>query len=69
MLSLIAALVRQLVVLLPAAFLLSLFFPLDVVGLAFPIAELFSCAMCAYFLRRVYRRDVFPLTLAQPAEQ
>ena len=61
MLSLIASLVRQLVVLLPVAFILSRFFPLEMVWLAFPIAELFSCAMCAFFLRRVYRRDVVPL--------
>ena len=66
MLSLIAALVRQLVVLLPAAFLLSRFFPLEIVWLAFPIAELFSCAMCAFFLRRVYRQDVLPLTQVAP---
>ena len=64
MLSLAASLVRQLVVLLPAAFLLSRFFPLEIVWLAFPIAELFSCAMCAFFLHRVYRQDIFPL--AQP---
>ena len=62
--SLIGSLVRQLAVLLPAAFLLSLFFPLDVVWLAFPIAELFSCALCSFFLYRVYRRDVLPLAHA-----
>lgn len=61
MLSLSASLIRQLVVLLPAAFLLSRFCPLDAVWLAFPIAELFSCATCAFFLRQVYRRDVLPL--------
>lgn len=61
-LSLICSLVRQLIVLLPVAFLLSLLFHnLDVVWLAFPIAELFSCALCAVFMRRVYRRDILPL--------
>ena len=43
-LSLISSLVRQLIVLLPAAFLLSRLFELEQVWLAFPIAELFSCA-------------------------
>ena len=66
LLSLIASLVRQLVVLLPTAFLLSRFFPLETVWLAFPIAELFSCAMCAFFLHRIYRQDVFPLVQAAP---
>ena len=62
MLSLICSLVRQLIVLLPVAFLLSLLFHnLDVVWLAFPIAEMFSCALCAVFMRRVYRRDILPL--------
>ena len=61
MFSLSVSMVRQLVVLLPTAFLLSRFFPLEIVWLAFPIAELFSSAMCAFFLRRVYRRDVLPL--------
>ena len=61
MLSLLASLVRQLVVLLPVAFIISRFCPLEMVWLAFPIAELFSMAMCAVFMRRVYRRDILPL--------
>ncbi len=61
-LSLICSLVRQLIVLLPVAFLLALLFQnLDMVWLAFPIAEMFSCALCAVFMRRVYRRDILPL--------
>ena len=62
-LSLTTSLVRQLVVLLPVAFLLArLFQNLDVVWLAFPIAELFSGTLCAIFLRRVYRSQILPLT-------
>lgn len=57
-LSLAASLVRQLVVLLPAAFLLSRVFGLGAVWWSFPIAELFSAALCATFLRRVYRNDI-----------
>ena len=65
-LSLVSSLVRQLIVLLPAAFLLArLFQSLDVVWLAFPLAELFSCALCAAFIRRVYRRDILPLRAPQ----
>ena len=65
-LSLITSLVRQLVVLLPAAFILArLFQNLDVVWLSFPIAELFSCALCVIFMRRVYRRDILPLRVRQ----
>ncbi len=61
-LSLTTSLVRQLIVLLPVAFLLArLFGNLDVVWLAFPIAELFSCTLCAIFMRRVYRQDILPL--------
>ena len=61
-LSLTTSLVRQLIVLLPVAFLLArLFQDLDVVWLAFPIAELFSCTLCALFMRRVYKRDIQPL--------
>ena len=61
-LSLTTSLVRQLVVLLPVALLLSVTtHNLDVVWLAFPIAELFSATLCALFLRRVYRRDILPI--------
>ena len=65
-LSLTTSLVRQLVVLLPVAFLLAwLTQNLDMVWLSFPIAELFSCTLCAIFLRRVYRRDILGLVPAQ----
>ncbi len=56
--SLISSVVRQLVVLLPVAFLLSKLFGLSAVWWAFPIAELFSLALCAIFLRRVYRKEI-----------
>ena len=61
MLSLVISLVRQLVVLLPAAWLLSLSGSLEAVWWSFPIAELFSCALCILFLRYVYRREIAPL--------
>lgn len=59
--SLMVSLIRQLVVLLPTAFLLSFTGKLNLVWWAFPFAELFSAALCAYFLRTVYRKDIKPL--------
>lgn len=57
-LSLIVSVVRQLVVLLPAAFVLSRIHGLDTVWWSFPIAELFAVTLCALFLRRVYRKEI-----------
>ena len=67
-LSLAVSVVRQLVVLLPVAFLLSKTGELSLVWWAIPFAELFSLAMSALFLRRVYRKEIAPLRLssAQP---
>ena len=53
--ALITSICRQLVVLLPAAFLLSLTGNLDLVWLAFPIAELASLVMNIFFLRSTLR--------------
>ena len=60
-LSLIVSLVRQLVVLLPVAWLLSLSGQLALVWWAFPFAELFSLTLCIFFHRYVYRREIRPL--------
>ena len=57
-LSLVVSVVRQLVVLLPAAFVLSRIRGLDTVWWSFPIAELFAVTLCALFLRRVYRKEI-----------
>ena len=62
-LSLTVSVVRQLVVLLPVGFLLSLTGNLGMVWWAFPIAELFSLALCTLFLVRVYRKEIKPLSL------
>ena len=53
--SLINAICRQIVVLLPAAFLLSLTGRLELVWFAFPIAELMSLLMTSIFLRKTWR--------------
>jgi len=60
-LSLIISLVRQLMVLLPAAWLLSLSGRLELVWWAFPIAEIVSLVMCALFLRYVYKKEIHPM--------
>jgi len=54
--SLICSVCRQIVVLLPAAFLLAQTGNLNLVWLAFPIAELMSLLMATIFLRKTMRR-------------
>ncbi len=63
--SLIISLVRQLFVLLPAAWLLAQTGRLALVWWAFPIAEVASLMLCAFFLRRVYVRDIKPMMQEQ----
>lgn len=60
-LSLIISVIRQLLVLLPVAWLLSLSGRLDLVWWAFPIAELVSVALCILFLQYLYRQEIVPL--------
>ena len=54
--SLIISIARQLVVLLPVAWGLSLTGNVDMIWWAFPIAELFAVTMSAFLLRRMFRR-------------
>jgi len=61
MMSLVISLVRQMVVLLPAAWLLSLSGRLELVWWAFPVSEVVSLIMCAAFLRIVHRQEIKPL--------
>lgn len=60
-LSLSVSVIRQLVVLLPAAYLLSLTGSVNAVWWAFPIAETASVIFSAVFLRQVYRRQIMKL--------
>ena len=60
-LSLTVSAVRQLLVLLPVAFVLSRLSGLQAVWWAFPIAELFSLTLSALFLKRVYRKEILPM--------
>ena len=59
--STITSICRQLVVLLPAAYLLSLSGVVNRVWWAYPIAELASCAATAFFFLRIYRQKIKPL--------
>ena len=59
--STITSLCRQLIVLLPVAFLMSLTGDVNAVWWAFPIAELFSLTLSALFLKRVYRKEILPM--------
>ena len=60
-LSMIVSIVRQLVVLLPAAFLLSLSRNLDLVWLAFPLSDAAAVCLSILFLRHTFRTVVSPL--------
>ena len=59
--STIISLGRQLVVLLPVAYLLSLSGNVNLVWLSYPIAEVASAALTAFFFLRIYRQRIKPL--------
>ena len=61
MLSLWVSVLRQLVILLPAAFLFAKTLGLSYVWFAFPLAEVFSAGISAVFLRHVYKKEILPL--------
>ncbi len=60
-LSLMVSVARQIVVLLPVAYLLSLTGRLELVWLAFPIAEIASLSLSSVFLCTIYRREIKPM--------
>lgn len=59
--SMFVSMARQLLVLLPAAYLLSLAGNIDLVWLSFPIAELVSILVSAILMIQLYRRRIKPL--------
>ena len=61
MYSTITSICRQMVVLLPAAYLLSLTGNVNLVWLAYPIAEVISGAATAFFFTKIYREKIKPL--------
>lgn len=58
MLSLIVSLIRQLVVILPVAFILAKLGGLHAVWYAFPIADIFSVTFSIIFLRKIYHTTI-----------
>ena len=56
--SMIISIVRQMVVLLPVAYLFSLTGNLDMVWMAFPIAELFSLTLSTVFLIKINKKII-----------
>ncbi len=59
--STITSLSRQLIVLLPVAYLLSLSGDVHLVWWAFPIAEIVSLAVTLFFFARIYRQKIKPM--------
>ena len=59
--STITSLCRQMVALLPAAYLLSLSGDVNTVWWAFPIAELVSLVATSFFFLRIYRQKIKPM--------
>ena len=56
--SMITSIMRQIVVLIPAAYLLSLTGNVDNVWWSFPIAEIMSAAATTFFFKRIYERII-----------
>lgn len=56
--SMVISIARQIVVLLPAAYILSIMFGLDAVWWSFPIAEIVSLALTGFFFRKIYREKI-----------
>ena len=56
--SMIVSIARQLCVLLPAAYLLSLSGNVNLIWWSFPIAEIASVGMSTFFLHRIYQKVI-----------
>jgi len=56
--SMIVSFVRQIIVLVPAAYLLSLTGVTEMVWFAFPIAECASVILCTFFFMRIYKKHI-----------
>lgn len=56
--SLLISGIRQLVILLPVAFVLSRIGDLNLIWWAFPIAEVFDLCLCIFFLSHLYNKEI-----------
>lgn len=59
--SLIMSIARQIVVILPVAFVFAKLFGLDAVWYSYPIAEIVSVSICIFLLKRIIDKKVKPL--------
>ncbi|MCR5128232.1 MAG: MATE family efflux transporter [Lachnospiraceae bacterium] len=59
--SLVVSVARQLVVLIPVAYILAKIGGLDLIWWCFPIAELMSLCVTAFFLLRIYKNVIRPI--------
>jgi putative MATE family efflux protein len=59
--SLIVAISRQLILLLPIAWLLSLTGDVNAIWWSFPITELATLILCGFLMRRIYKNKIKPL--------
>lgn len=62
-LSLSISVIRQLVVILPVAYLLSLSGNIDLIWVAFPVAEIVSLLLCCVYMRFVFKKEIKPLEI------
>ncbi len=60
-LSMINSLTRQVIIILPVAYILSVIGGLDAIWWSFPIAEVSSLTLMTLFYRRVYKKKIAPL--------
>lgn len=67
--SLIITLLRQLIIILPVAYVLSRFIGVTGVWLSYPIAEVFSLTCSLLFFRRIYRRQIQTIPLQSEKEK
>ena len=66
--SMYVSMTRQLIVLIPVAYLLSLSGNMDAVWFSFPIAEVASLALSILLMLRLYRKKIRPLSAEKNAE-
>jgi len=67
MYSLLSSVTRQLLVILPVAFILAKLLGLNAVWWSIPIAEIASLTMCSLFFRKIYLEKIKPLMVEQAA--
>lgn len=60
-LSLIVSVVRQLVTILPLAFLFGQAFGINAIWFAFPVSEIVSVILCTTFMKKVYNKTIKPI--------